>query len=223
MPILLVPGFMLDNDLWTDISPALAPFSPLFHADSGKAQSIKEMAQLALKEAPPSFDLIGFSMGGYVAREIVRMAPERVNRLILIATSSRGDTALQAQRQLPAEAVTSFAGVGRKSIMRSLAPNRENDTALIDRIHAMSVRLGGEVFRRQAAFHREGDTAQLSDISCPTLIIAGEQDRLRSLDEARELQAGIPGARLETLPTGHMIPLEGPAGLAKLIVEFLAL
>lgn len=221
MAIVLVPGFMLDDDLWTDIEAALEPFGPLIHADPAQGASIGGMAQAALDAAPEEFALIGFSMGGYVAREMVRLAPGRVEKLVLIATSSRGDGDLQAQRKQAAAAARSFAGAGRKSIRQSLAPAREEDTGLVERIHAMSVRLGGEVFARQAAFHRETDTGSLDQIQCPVLVIAGDEDRLRSLEEARELQAGIPGAQLAILPSGHMIPLEDPAGLASLLVDFL--
>lgn len=221
MAIVLVPGFMLDDDLWADIIPFLKAFGPALHISSGAARSIEEMARNALSAAPERFALIGFSMGGYVAREMVRMAEDRVTKLVLIATSSRGDTDLQAQRKLPPGMAGSFAGVSRRSVRQSLAPDREQDTALVDRIHAMSVRLGGDVFIRQAGFYRQGDTARLSEIRCPTLIVAGEHDRLRSLAEARELQQNIPGAELVTLPTGHMIPLEDAEGLGKVLAGFL--
>lgn len=223
MAIVLIPGFMLDRDLWSDIAPALEPFGPLIHADPGAGSSIEDMARLTLQQAPPSFTLIGFSMGGYVAREIARLAPARVSRLVLIATSSRGDSALQASRKSQAldTAPGTYGGVSRRSIRQSLAPAREHDAALIERIHAMSVRLGAETFRRQAAFHRDADTDRLGDIRCPTLIVAGRQDRLRSVEEAAELREGIPGAQLIVLESGHMIPLEAPAEVARVLHEFL--
>ena len=223
MAIVLIPGFMLDRDLWSDIAPALEAFGRLFHADPGAGQSIEDMARLTLEVAPRNFVLIGFSMGGYVARQIVRLAPERVSRLVLIATSSRGDSELQARRKSQAvdTAPETYGGVSRRSIRQSLAPAREHDEALIERIHAMSVRLGGETFHRQAAFHRDGDTDRLADIACPTLIVAGRQDRLRSLDEAGELHAGISGSQLVVLDAWHMIPLEAPGELAGVLLDFL--
>jgi pimeloyl-ACP methyl ester carboxylesterase len=223
MAVVLIPGFMLDRDLWSEVAPALEPFGPLIHSDPGVGSSIEDMARLTLQQAPRSFAVIGFSMGGYVARAIVRLAPERVSRLVLIATSSRGDSALQASRKSQAlETVpATYGGVSRRSIRQSLAPAREHDAALIERIHAMSVRLGGETFRRQASFHRDADTDRLADIQCPTLIVAGRQDRLRSVAEAAELRDGIPGAQLVVLESGHMIPLEAPAELARMLCEFL--
>jgi len=223
MTVVLVPGFMLDRDLWSDVAPALDPFGPLIHSDPAAGSSITEMARLTLQQAPGSFVLIGFSMGGYVARDIVRIAPERVSCLVLIATSSRGDSASQARRKSQAADTmpTRFGGVSRRSIRQSLARAREHDDALIERIHAMSVRLGGETFQRQASLSRDGDTDRLADIRCPTLIVAGRQDRLRSLDEAEELHHGISQSKLVVLEVGHMIPLEAPGELASVLKSFI--
>jgi len=224
MALTLVPGFMLDRDLWTDIAPTLERFGPLTHADPARATTIAGMARDTLDAAPARFGLIGFSMGGYVAREMARVAPGRVSRLVLIATSARGDNEIQARRRAVASSAdpSAFRGIARRSIAQSLAPEREGDEALIGRIHAMSARLGGETFRRQAMFRREGDMALLSAITCPTLVIAGDRDRLRSIAEAEEMASAIPGARLEILPSGHMIPMEAPGPLSDLLADFLA-
>jgi pimeloyl-ACP methyl ester carboxylesterase len=223
MAVVLIPGFMLDRALWSDIESRLIHAGPLIHADTSVGNSIEEIAQQTLRHAPARFSLIGFSMGGYIAREIARIAPERVSRLVLIATSSRGDTEQQTLRKLEAVSAdpSTFAGVSRKSIRQSLAPQREHDSALIEHIQAMSVRLGGETFHRQALMRREGDTRRLAEIGCPTLIIAGAHDRLRHMEEARELHMGIPDSQLAVLDAGHMIPLEAPDALADILQDFL--
>ncbi|MEH3087658.1 MAG: alpha/beta hydrolase [Xylophilus ampelinus] len=223
MPLVLVPGFMLDREMWSDLAPRLLPFGPLVHADPAAGASIEELARRTLEAAPERFDLVGFSMGGYVAREMVRQAPERVGRLVLIATSARGDGALQARRQSEAEsgARTTYAGLSRRAIARSLAPAREQDAALVERIHAAGLRLGAETFRRQSAFHRTGDADRLGAIRCPTLVVAGRHDRLRSLEESEELHAGIPGSEFVVLDAGHMVPMEAPDALAPLLEAFL--
>jgi pimeloyl-ACP methyl ester carboxylesterase len=99
MSLLLVPGFMADETLWRDLEAPLARFAPLHYADLRHDSSIEAMARRALDAAPPSFLLVGFSMGGYVAREIARLAPERVRALVLIATSTRPDTPALRQRK----------------------------------------------------------------------------------------------------------------------------
>jgi pimeloyl-ACP methyl ester carboxylesterase len=227
MTTLLVPGFMADADLWADAAAPLQARAPLVHADLSQDDSIERMAQRVLKAAPPRFDLIGFSMGGYVAREIARLAPQRVRALVLIATSARSDTPEQARRKSAAAAQLAspqqkFRGLSRASIASSLHPTRANDEALIERIRAMGVRLGREAFLRQVRIDRESDLDRLSAIRCPTLVIAAAQDKLRSLDEATELQSGIPGAVLQVIDgTGHMVPMEVPGPLMHLAVPWL--
>ncbi|MFT4014896.1 MAG: alpha/beta hydrolase [Paracoccus sp. (in: a-proteobacteria)] len=224
MAVLLVPGFMLDADLWSDIARDLEPFGPVTHADPAHAESIEQMAAQALAAAPARFTLIGFSMGGYVARAIQRRAPERVSGLVLIATSARPDGGLQEQRRGVLAGVTPdrFRGVSKASIRQALSPASEGDAALVERIHAMSLRLGGEVFRRQALFQRHGDLERLADIACPTLIVAGAHDRLRTAEEAAEMALAIPGARMEIVEAGHMIPMEAPAQLSRILRSFLS-
>jgi pimeloyl-ACP methyl ester carboxylesterase len=226
MSLLLVPGFMADETLWRDLEAPLAPFAPLHYADLRHDGSIEAMARRALAEAPPSFLLVGFSMGGYVAREIARLAPGRVRALVLIATSTRPDTPAIRQRKGAigsAAPSIAFSGLSRTAVATSLHPKDRDNEALIERVRAMGTRLGGEVFRRQSMLERPGDLDRLDAIRCPTLVVAAAQDQLRSLEEARELQAGIPGATLAIIEdTGHMIPIEAPDRLAGVIVPFLA-
>ena len=226
MSLLLVPGFMADETLWRDLEAPLARFAPLHYADLRHDSAIGAMAQRALDAAPPSFLLIGFSMGGYVAREIARLAPVRARALVLIATSTRPDTpALQKRKGAIGNAAPSiaFSGLSRIAVASSLHPKERGNEALIERVRAMGMRLGGEVFRRQSMLERPGDLDRLIDIHCPTLVVAAAQDQLRSLEEARELQAGIPGATLDVIEdSGHMIPIEAPARLAEVIVPWLA-
>jgi pimeloyl-ACP methyl ester carboxylesterase len=109
------------------------------------------------------------------------------------------------------------------AVASSLHPKDKDNAALIARVRDMSVRLGGEVFRRQSLLERTSDLARLHEIRCPTLVIAAAQDQLRSLDEARELHAGIPGAEFAVIEdSGHMIPIEAPGRLLDVVVPFLA-
>lgn len=226
MSLLLVPGFMADETLWRDMEAPLARFAPLQYADLRHDSSIEAMARRALENAPPSFLLLGFSMGGYVARDIARLAPERVQALVLVATSTRPDTPALRQREGAigkAAPSIAFSGLSRTAVATSLHPKERDNEALIERVRAMGMRLGGEVFRRQSMLERPGDLDRLDEIRCPTLVVAAAQDQLRSLDEARELQAGIPGATLEVIEdSGHMIPIEAPQRLAGVIVPWLA-
>jgi pimeloyl-ACP methyl ester carboxylesterase len=225
MSILLVPGFMADETLWSDLLPRLQAFGPIVHADLRHDASIEAMARRALDAAPDSFLLVGFSMGGYVAREIARLAPDRVRALVLIATSTRPDTpSLQKRKGAIGRADPSiaFSGLSRTAVASSLHPKNRNNDALIERVRAMGMRLGGEVFRRQSMLERPGDLDRLHEIHCPTLVVAADHDGLRSMDEAKEMQAGIAGAAFAVIgDSGHMIPIEAPQRLGDVIVPWL--
>lgn len=228
IPVVLAPGYMLDADLWTEFAAGLAavgePRFDIRYADLTRDTTIEAMAARLLAEAPETFVLIGFSMGGYVAREAVRMAPRRVAALVLIATSSEGDSAIQRARK---EAMggafdpANFKGLSRSAVASSVAPAHEGGP-LVDRIQAMGDRLGGHVFQRQSALVRTGDADRLGEIACPTLIVAGAEDRLRRPEEAQALHAGIAGSTLATIPgSGHMIPLEAPDALLGIVTPWL--
>ena len=220
-PLVLIPGYMLDDALWDGMLPLLPPELPLHFASLAEGDSITAMAQAVLAKCPPQFSLLGFSMGGYVAREMVRLAPGRVQSLALVATSSRADLPLLVEQRTKAARATplgTFRGLGRAAIAQSLHPDHAANEALVAQVRIMGERLGREVFVRQSLIVRDADTGRLAGISCPTLVVAAADDQLRSLEEARELADGIPGAQLVTVPNaGHLIPLEQPQALASAI------
>jgi len=222
--VVLLPGFMLDAGLWDELAPLLAPLGPIHHGDLFQDGTLPAMAARVLANAPERFVLIGFSMGGFVAREVARMAPGRVRALVLVGTSARGDSASQQARRQAIEGRTAgqaFRGMSRSAIARGLHPDRAGDLALVDRLRGMGDRLGGAVFLRQSLLPRPPFDDRLGEITCPTLVVAAAQDALRSVAESEELATGIPGARLHVIEgSGHMMPIEAPEELARLILDF---
>ncbi|WP_034945947.1 alpha/beta fold hydrolase [Erwinia oleae] len=225
--LVLLPGVMCDAGLWQKVESDLSPFGPLIFGDLSQGNSVEEMAESVLQQCPATFTLVGFSMGGFVAREILRRVPERVERLILIATSSQPDS----ERARRAKAATAaalastsgpFRGLGQKAIALSLSAKRADDEALQAVIRAMSLRMGREAYRRQLLMTRRGDTALLRQISCPTLVVAAADDRMRTMAESQTLCDNIPHATLEVIAgSGHMLPLEQPQALAALLTRWL--
>ncbi|WDZ80763.1 alpha/beta hydrolase (plasmid) [Ensifer adhaerens] len=223
--MLLVPGFMLDADLWGEVVPALSEYGPATYADLSQDSSITAMAHRALSQAPPEFVLVGFSMGGYVAREIVRQAADRVTALVLIATSARGDSNVELQRKKAIAEQTGsavFKGLSRTAVLSSLHSDNADRADIVARIQAAGQRLGGDVFRSQSLIDRRDERDDRKSIRCPTLVVAGELDRLRSRTEALELDQGIIGSSFEIIEnTGHMVPMEAPQRLAEVMGEWL--
>ncbi|WP_020559181.1 alpha/beta fold hydrolase [Thiofilum flexile] len=221
-PLVLIPGFMLDETLWDEFKNYLPEVWPVRHASLNGGQTIKEIAQYIASQLPQQCVLIGFSMGGYIARQLAADYPERVAALILIASSLREDTEQQMQaKQQAIQALSpiTFKGLSHSTIAKSLHPDHSN-SELITRIKQMGSRLGYEALVTQSALRRaEVPTA----IHCPTLVIASRYDALRTLEEADELVAALPNASLQVLDgSGHMIPLEQPEELAATIIDWLS-
>jgi pimeloyl-ACP methyl ester carboxylesterase len=224
--LLFLPGFMLTEALWDDMRDGLAALGHCHFGDLSQDGSIIEMAARVLKNAPPRFVLFGFSMGGFVAQQIMRQAPERVLALGLLNTSSRPQTPLEMAQQLAQIELARgipFKGLTSRALAASVHPSRRSDTVLLGRLQAMALQNGKEVFLRQMGALRGDDPAGLEQIRCPTLIVTSSDDALRSMAESEHMAQRIPGARMVVIPgCGHMTPLEKPNELLAEIRLFLA-
>ena len=199
--------------------PQLARFSAERAVQVGcltGADSVEALAARVLDAAPATFALAGLSMGGIVAMEIVRVAPERVRALALLDTNPRAEPEDVARGR--AEQVERVRAGGLVEVMRDelkpryLAdgPRRDETLALC---MAMAVALGPDAFARQARAisTRPDQTGSLPDVAVPTLVLMGASDGLCPLDRHELMHALIPGSTLEVLPgAGHLPTLERP-------------
>jgi pimeloyl-ACP methyl ester carboxylesterase len=224
--LLLLPGLLCDARLWRDQMQALAGQVECHVADLTQDDSIPAMAARALTAAPARFALCGLSMGGYVAFEILRQAPERVTRLALLDTSARPDTPEQARRRRGLMALTRsgrFRGVTPRLLPQLVHP-AHLEGPVAEEVMAMAERIGKDAFLRQQAaiLGRPDSRPLLPGIRIPSLVGVGEADVLTPPVLAEEIAAGIPGARLALLPgCGHLPPLEDPAATTALLRDWL--
>jgi len=222
-PLVLLPGFMLDETLWDEVVPLLQWQAPVHRLPLGPGTTTDEIARSVAQAAPERFVLVGFSLGGYIARKVAELFPERVAALVLVASSLESDTPERAkakQDAIRALDPSTFRGLSMGSIAQSLHPDRRGDRELVTRIREMGRRLGYEAMVVQSGLRRDGIAA--AELRCPTLVIGADQDALRSAQETRELADAIPGARLEVIDgSGHMLPLEQSAVLATAILSWL--
>ena len=226
--LLLIPGLLCDRDLWTHQAAALSPFADCIVTEAHMHHAtIGEIAAAAVAGLPQRFAVAGLSMGGYTALEICRRFGARVERLALLDTSARADTAEQtARRETLIDLCRSggFADVIEQLYTVLVHPGRRDDGVLKRRIAAMARRTGPEVFIRQqhAIMARPDQVASLSRLSCPTVVICGAQDRITPLECSEEMAAGISGAKLKTIPAcGHMSTMEAPATVASILTAWL--
>ena len=216
MPLVLVPGLLCSARLFAPQIAALWPHGPIMVADHRRAQTMDEIADHILADAPPKFALAGLSMGGYMAFAMLRRAPDRIAKLALLDTSARADTPEQTaarERLIGMAEAGQLADVVALLTPRFLHPSRHRDEALRRVVRPMAEETGSEAFVRQqrAIMSRPDSRPLLSAIRCPTLVLVGDGDELTPPALAEEIAAGIPGARLEVVPDcGHLSTIERP-------------
>jgi pimeloyl-ACP methyl ester carboxylesterase len=216
--LILLPGLLNDAELWRDQVSGLADVARCRVADLTQGESVRALAEQVLDEAEPTFALAGFSMGGYVAQEIARLAPERIERLALIDTAIRVDTPERAAQRRVTNAAAqrpgAFLGIADRLMTSYVDPSRLDDKDLTGRIQAMTQRLGRDVFVRQNSLPREDGQAALRALRCPIVIVCGEHDVITPLAGQREMAAAIGCSHLVVIPNaGHMTPMEAPGAV----------
>lgn len=227
MNMLLLPGLLNGASLFEHQADVLADVVGVSIADLTGSDSIAGLAKDTLTHAPEGpFVLVGMSMGGYVALEIMRQAPERVSALALLSTSARPDTreATATRRQLIELGERDFPAVIEKLLTRMAHPEHVNMPEVRGVFHSMATALGYEVFVRQqhAIIGRPDSRPTLKNIQCPTLVLCGREDLVTPLADHRELVAGIAGAQLRIIEaSGHLTPLEQPEQVTELLREWL--
>ncbi|MBF0561242.1 MAG: alpha/beta fold hydrolase [Alphaproteobacteria bacterium] len=225
--LVLIPGLLNDEALWRHQIDALSDVARILVADVSGADSMGELARLVLAQAPERFAMAGLSMGGYIAQEIMRVAPQRVSRLALVSTNARADTEEQRERRrgfIALAEIGRFKGVTPRLLRFLIHPNRLKDRALTGAVLAMAERVGKETFVRQqmAIMGRKDGRADLAAIACPTLILCGRQDTLSPVEIHQEMAAAIPNARLVVIEdAAHLTALEQPQAVNAALREWL--
>ena len=199
--LLLLPGLLNDARLYQFQMEDLSDLAQSFVGDLTVAETISTLAADVLAHAPQQFALAGLSMGGYVALEIMRQAPERVLGLALLDTSARPDTpeATANRHKLMEQAEDNFQIVLDTLMPKLVHPSRMKYHSIVDTVYSMGHRIGKDVFLRQqrAIIARIDSRPYLDRIAgCPTLILCGRDDVITPLAVHEELAAAIPGSQL---------------------------
>ena len=215
-PLLLLPGMMCDARLFAAQIGEFSVDYPVMVSPLTGRSTIAELSEDILAHAPPRFALAGLSMGGIIAMEIVRQAPERVSRLALMDTNPLAEPAVRAvERDAQIDRVRNG---GLRSVMRDeMKPNYladgPNKGCVLDLCMTMAEALGADVFTIQsrALQQRPDQRDTLRAVDVPTLILCGEDDTLCPLERHEMMRDLIPGARLAVIPgAGHLPVLEQP-------------
>jgi pimeloyl-ACP methyl ester carboxylesterase len=222
--LVLLPGLAADAAMWRHQVAALARWQPQVSDVHMRHASIQEMAAALLARYPGPLVLCGASMGGIVAMEVVRQAPDRVQGLALLGTNAQPES--DEMRALRQKAIVLFAQGQVEEVIR---PNaglafHADDPALHAEYVNLVLRAGAEQLIRQnrAIIERPDARLHLPRVRCPTLVVCGEDDQLTPLPLSREIAGLVPAAELVVLPhCGHMLTMEQPEAVNAVLREWL--
>lgn len=225
--LILVPGVNLDGELFDGQRAVLEATHDVAIADNRTDDTIVAMAERLLRRAPERFALAGLSMGGYVAQEVMRQAPERVTRLALLDTSARPDTEEAKERRFRMIALAEGGCFDKTHALlweRLVHPDHRTDKELEAKVLQMMQKTGALAFIRQqrAVMNRTDSRPSLSTVSVPTLVLVGDQDLTTPLEHAEEMATKISGAKLVVVErSGHLSPLEQPQAVQDAMIDWL--
>lgn len=223
-PLVLIPGYLLDRDLWRDVIAAL-PGREIIVPDLAPHDTVAAMAAHLLPSLPTHFCLAGLSMGGYVAMEIMARASGRVLALGLINTKPTPDTPAIIERRVR---LRLMAEAGRLSEAHAvleplMLSERYCREGALTRLRAMYARTdAGQFLRHQNALNTRPDHLDiLAGIECPTLVLASRQDALIPIDVTLDMVRCLPDARTVILEgAAHLSLLERPSETAAIVADF---
>ena len=228
--VILLPGLASDAALWRHQVPALTAAGHTVHISDAhaRADSLSAMARAVLAEHAGPLVLVGTSMGGILALEVFRKAPQRVAALALLGSSARPDTPTMIE--LRSAAVLEFEQGRMDEVLRAnvpfaFHPRRQADAALVGDYFEMVRRAGAAqlIQQNRAIMARPDSRPLLRRVRCPVLLVCGDADALTPPESSQEIAAAVPQSELHLLPQcGHLLTWERPDEVNAVLLNWLA-
>ncbi|MGL4634700.1 MAG: alpha/beta fold hydrolase [Beijerinckiaceae bacterium] len=227
--IVFIPGLNCTAALFAPQIKALSAHARCHVADHSTYDNLELIAGSILAKAPANFALVGLSMGGYVAFEMIRQQPHRISKVALLDTRATMDSPEAREMR---EKTIQLASTGQFEKLhgilwqRLVHPDRLTDSVLQEVVVQMMRDTGAERFVKQqtAVMNRIDYAAMLDMVRVPTLVVTGAQDVITPPEMGRELAAGIAGSQYVEIPDcGHLSTLEKPDKVTDILSKFLDL
>ncbi len=225
--LLLAPGLLCTEALWSHQIEHLSDLADIYLVDTTKDSSLSAMAKRALSEAPDQFALAGLSMGGYLAFEIMRQAPERLTRLALLDTTAEADSEEQTifrKKMIQLARAGKFVEAVQHHIPLFLHPDKSEQKSWQGRILKMAEIIGPFAYEQQltAIMNRPDSRGTLATIPVPTTLICGRQDVLTPVSTHEEMASSILNSELHIVEDcGHLSSLEQSSAVTNLLRNWL--
>lgn len=223
--LILLPGLASNSAMWSAQLAGLARWQPVVSDVNAREDSIHAMAAALLRDHAGMLVLCGASMGGMVAMEAARQAPERIAGLALLGTDARHDSA--AMTAMREQAIELFAQGRVREVIEpnvAFAFHPDNAPALAGTYLDFVLAAGAQQLIRQnrAVISRPDARRHLPQLKCPVLVVCGDSDRLTPLERSQEIVSLVPQARLVVVPRcGHMLTMERPQVVNAVLAEWL--
>ena len=229
--LVLLHGLLNDERVWEPVAARLRARADIVIPNLRRQDSMAQMsreawAELADVPADVPVVLAGFSMGGYVAQQMLADAPRSVAALALVDTSTRPEAPenIPVREALIAGLRSDFGATALTLLRRGVHSDRLSDVMLMLTAQRIMNAVGADAAMRQiqAIIGRADHRAMLAQLDLPVLVLCGRVDQVTPLELSREAVALIPGARLHIVEdAGHWTPLEQPAVVAAQLLELL--
>ena len=227
MQIILIPGLMNDGWVWRHQIGALSRIAPLMIARTDGCSTLQEMAKRIVGGTVGPLAVVGHSMGGRVALEVAALAPQRTTKLAMLDSGTNGPT--DGEREGRLKLVETARREGMAAVARNWIPpmmsaaNRRNQ-GLVHGNTEMLERCTPETFalQQQALLTRPDRTDLPASIACPLLAVTGSEDEWAPVAQHETIARTAPQGDLKVVEgAGHMLPVEAPAAVTRILMEFL--
>lgn len=228
MQIVLIPGLMNDGWVWRHQIGALSRIAPLMIARTDGCGTLQQMAERIVSGTVGPLAVVGHSMGGRVALEVAALAPERIAKLVLLDSGAHGPS--EHERDGRMKLVETARQEGMAAVARDWLPpmigaaNRRNQ-GLVHGITEMLERCTPETFalQQQALLTRPDRTGLFASLTCPVLAVTGSEDEWAPVAQHEAIAQAAPQGHLKVVEgAGHMLPVEAPEAVTRILAEFLA-
>lgn len=226
-PVVFLPALLCNAGLFIHQIKTMESECDFYVPDLGLDENVSDAAARVLKRAPERFVLGGISMGGYVALEIMRQAPERVRGLILADTNAHADPEAAREKRLKAIETARAKGIEpliKPTLLDIIAPEHRSNDVTRHILERMAELTGVDKYvnEQKTIMSRPDSTASIGKIDCPVLVVGGEKDALSPPDALDAMTRLIPrAAHVVIKNAAHLPPLENPAAFTAALRAFI--
>ena len=225
--LVFVPGLLCTDALFQPQIDALSASHSIHIAQTTDCETIDQMVEYMLDSVSGGIIVIGLSMGGYVAQEAARIAPDRISAIALLSTSAQpDDEARKRQRHelIKLSEIGRFKGVTPRLLPRFLSAEALEDEAMCQTVMDMAAEIGQKHFTSQqyAIMARRDQRPYLPSFHKPSLVLCGMADELTPPQLSEEMAGLLPRAELVLLDKiGHLSSLEAPEEVTQAIIRLI--